>query len=68
MGKFPIGEINRFLYMDINNAFQTIVNDTFDQKNLDKSGSAFIAFINNPKLFHLGEYSTEATINVPNRI
>lgn len=36
MGKFPIGEIYKFIYMDINSAFQQIVNDTFDQMKLQK--------------------------------
>ncbi len=67
MGKFPIGEINRFIYMDIGHAFQQIINNTYQAKSIDTSSSPLIQFINSNN-FRLSDYSTEATINVPNRI
>ena len=34
MGKFPIGKVNRYAYLDINNALQHMVNDTYDKHGL----------------------------------
>ena len=53
--------------MDIRNAFQHIVNKTFEQKGLNKENSSLISYINS-NLFKMSDYSTEATLNVPNRI
>ena len=53
--------------MDINSAFQQMVNHTYDTMGLKKDESSFVAYINS-KHFRLKDYSTEATINVPNRV
>jgi hypothetical protein len=53
--------------MDINSAFQQMINYTYDKNNLNRENSLFIKYLNG-KDFRLSDYSTEATINVPNRI
>ncbi len=44
-----------------------MINYTYDKNNLNKENSLFIQYLNG-KDFRLSDYSTEATINVPNRI
>lgn len=53
--------------MDINSAFQQMINYTYDKNNLNKENSLLIKYLNS-KDFRLSDYSSEATINVPNRI
>ena len=44
-----------------------MINYTYDKNNLNRENSVFIKYLNG-KDFRLSDYSTEATINVPNRI
>jgi len=53
--------------MDMSNAFQQMINLTYEQNNLTKEASALISYINSP-IFNLDYFSSEVTINVPNRI
>jgi hypothetical protein len=53
MGKFPIGEISRFAYLDIRNALQNMVNFTYEQNSLSKDNSSLIQFLNNPSAFSM---------------
>jgi hypothetical protein len=44
-----------------------MINLTYEQNNLTKETSALISYINSP-IFNLNYFSSEVTINVPNRI
>lgn len=54
--------------MDITRDYQYLVNSTYAKLNrTTESAIALQAYISSNK-FNLGDYSTEITINIPNRI
>lgn len=66
-GKFGIGHVNNYVYLDIRYGLQQMLNYTYLQKGYDLSTSPLVKFINSLQ-FNLGDFSTEATINFENRI
>ena len=66
-GKFGIGHVNNFVYLDIKYALQQMCNFTYAQSKLDIANSPFVRLINSDK-FSLGQFSTQATVNLPDRV
>ena len=68
LGKFPVGTTNNFIYLDIEQAYQHIVHETYQQLHRkQRSAVAFVSYMNS-SAFNLADFSTEITINIPNRI
>ena len=66
-GKFGIGSVNNYVYLDIKFAFQQMINYTYRINNLDTLTSPLVKLINSP-YFSLSHFATEATINLKDRI
>ena len=66
-GKFGIGHVNNYIYLDLQIAYQQMVVNTLKQMGKDTSKSALVRFMNSP-FFDLQHYASEATINLPDRI
>ena len=66
-GKFGIGNVNNYLYLDIRYAFNQILAETYRSIGKSVDDSALMRFVRSAH-FDLGQFATEATINLPNRI
>ena len=66
-GKFGIGQISKYIYLDIKYAFKQMIQDTYVSLGKNLNESALIQFLNSP-YFNLGDFASEATVNLPNRV
>jgi hypothetical protein len=62
-GKFGIGQVNNYVYLDIRWALQQIINQTYSRLGLGTDSSPLVSLVNSPK-FEFGQFATEATINL----
>ncbi len=62
-GKFGIGQVNNYVYLDIRWALQQIINQTYSRLGLDTDSSPLVSLVNSPN-FEFGQFATEATINL----
>lgn len=65
-GKFPVGSVGGFLYLDINTAFLHFVNSTL--ASLGRGKNKLVPFLQSSGNFRLGDFAKEICINIPNRV
>lgn len=63
-----MGTISNYIYIDINDAFQHIINTTISSLDSPPTYISALQSYLNSAAFRLADYSTEVTINIPDRI